>query len=333
MTGAGGTGAGGTGASSAGRTVDYLRLSVTDRCNFRCSYCMPPEGVDFKSHEEILTYEDMIFFVRVAAQVGISKIRLTGGEPLVRKDLPDLVRQLSAIEGVNDISLTTNGVLLPRFAGALRDAGLRRVNISIDSLDPERFRALTRGGSLAAALAGVDAAFEHELLPVKVNAVMLAELLEEVQAFAEFTRVRPVHVRFIECMPVGSCGPTDPASSLSKDRLMKAFAAIGPMDPVTSPGGWGPARYFRLPGHKGTVGFISSMSDHFCGDCNRLRLTADGRLKSCLFSGDEVEVIRLLRRRDEAGTLEAVRRSLEGKTFDKNRVREMNSRGMSQIGG
>ncbi|MBU2601600.1 MAG: GTP 3',8-cyclase MoaA [Actinobacteria bacterium] len=333
MTGAGGTGAGGTGASSAGRTVDYLRLSVTDRCNFRCSYCMPPEGVEFKSHEEILTYEDMIFFVRVAAQVGISKIRLTGGEPLVRKDLSDLVKQLSAIEGVTDISLTTNGVLLPRFAGALRDAGLRRVNISIDSLDPERFRALTRGGSLADALAGVDAAFEQGLLPVKVNAVMLPELLEEVHAFAEFTRARPVHVRFIEWMPVGGCGPSDSVSTLSKDRLMEAFAAIESMDPVTSPGGWGPARYFRLPGHEGTVGFISSMSDHFCGDCNRLRLTADGRLKSCLFSGDEVEVIKLLRQRDEAGTLEAVRRSLDGKTFDKNRVREMNSRGMSQIGG
>lgn len=316
-----------------GRTVDYLRLSVTDRCNFRCSYCMPPDGVEFKSHEEILTYEDMIFFVRVAAQVGISKIRLTGGEPLVRKDLSDLVKQLSAIEGVDDISLTTNGVLLPRFAGALRDAGLRRVNISIDSLDPERFRTLTRGGSLAGALAGVDAAFEHGLLPVKVNAVMLPELLEEVPAFAEFTRERPVHVRFIEWMPVGGCGPVDPESALSRDRLMKAFTAIGPMDPVASPGGWGPARYFRLPGHAGTVGFISSMSDHFCGDCNRLRLTADGRLKSCLFSGDEVEVIKLLRQRDEAGTLEAVRRSLEGKTFDKNRVREMNSRGMSQIGG
>lgn len=317
----------------SGHTVDYLRLSVTDRCNFRCSYCMPPEGIEFRPHEEILTYEDMVFFVRIAVQVGISKIRLTGGEPLVRKSLSDLVSQLAALEGVDDISLTTNGVLLPRSAAELKAAGLRRVNISIDSLDPDRFRALTRGGSLESALAGVEAAFEHGLEPVKINVVMLPEVVEEVEAFARLTRDRPLHVRFIEWMPVGSCGPQGGGDSITKDELMAGFNEYGKLLPAPSPGGSGPANYFRLPGHVGTVGFISSMSDHFCGDCNRLRLTADGRLKSCLFSDDEVDAAAPVRARDEVGTLAAIRASLGGKTFDKRRVLRPNVRGMSQIGG
>ena len=321
------------GGAVSGRKVDYLRLSVTDRCNFRCSYCMPAEGVDFRPHEEIMTYEDMVFFVRMAARVGISKIRLTGGEPLVRKGLPSLVSQLSALEGVDDISLTTNGVLLPKFAADLKAAGLRRVNISIDSLDPDRFRLLTRGGSLNLALAGVEAAFRHRLEPVKINVVMLPEVVDEVEAFAGLTRERPMHVRFIEWMPVGGCGPQGAGDSITKDQLTAAFAHVGELVPVASPGGSGPARYFRLPGHAGTIGFISSMSDHFCGDCNRLRLTADGRLKSCLFSDDEVDVMAAVRARDELGTLAAIHASLGGKTFDKNRALRPNVRGMSQIGG
>ncbi|MHB1344718.1 MAG: GTP 3',8-cyclase MoaA [Thermoleophilia bacterium] len=322
-----------TGGIAAGRIVDYLRLSVTDRCNFRCTYCMPPEGVAFRAHEDMLTYEDMVFFVRIAAETGISKVRLTGGEPLVRKGLPDLVAQLSALEGVDDISLTTNGVLLPRFAAALREAGLRRVNISLDSLEPVRFRELTRGGSLEAALAGVEAAFAHGLEPVKINVVMLPELLGEVKAFAELTRERSLHVRFIEWMPVGGCGPQGDGDSISRDELMAAFTSVGALASVASPGGYGPAQYFRLPGHRGTLGFISSMSGHFCGDCNRLRLTADGRLKSCLFSDDEVEVAGPVRARDEVGTRAAIDRSLGGKTFDKHTAAGRNARGMSQIGG
>jgi len=317
---------------SRGR-VDYLRLSVTDRCNFRCSYCMPPEGVEFRPHEEILSYEDMVFFVRIAVQVGISKIRLTGGEPLVRKGLPYLVSQLAALEGVDDISLTTNGVLLPRFAAELKAAGLRRVNISIDSLDPDRFRELTRGGSLEAAMAGVEAAFEHGLEPVKINVVMLPEVVEEVEAFIRLTRDRPLHVRFIEWMPVGSCGPHGEGDSITKDELMAAFSSYGQLLPVPSPGGSGPASYFRLPGHAGTIGFISSMSDHFCGECNRLRLTADGRLKSCLFSDDEVDAATPVRARDAVGTLAAIQSSLGSKSYDKRSVLRPNLRGMSQIGG
>ncbi len=315
------------------RVVDYLRMAVTDRCNFRCVYCMPPEGVAFKPHEEILSYEEMAFFVEAAVDVGISKVRLTGGEPLVRKRLPDLVRLIAAVRGVHDISLTTNGVLLPDFAGELKQAGLSRVNVSLDSLDLERFRVLTRGGSLDRVLRGIEAALREGLEPVKVNAVLMRETLDELPRFVELVRERPIHVRFIEWMPVGGCGPQSADRPVSKDEAVAALEALGELVPVASPGGWGPARYFRFPGHQGTVGFISSVSDHFCGDCNRLRLTADGRLKNCLFSDDEVDVRRAVRARDRVATIAAIRESLERKTFDKLRLPGRSGRGMSQIGG
>jgi cyclic pyranopterin phosphate synthase len=201
-----------------GQRVDYLRLSVTDRCNFRCVYCMPPEGVPFRPHEELLTYEDMVFFVRVATEVGISKVRITGGEPLVRRGLPDLVGMLRQIPGIYDVSLTTNGVLLPRFAAELKAQGLDRVNISVDSLAPERYRRLTRGGCLEDALAGVEAALRYGLDPVKINVVMMPELLGELPAFVAFTQERPLHVRFIEWMPVGGCGPRSAGETLTKGQ-------------------------------------------------------------------------------------------------------------------
>jgi GTP 3',8-cyclase len=318
--------------------IDYLRLSVTDRCNFRCVYCMPLEGVPFKPHEDILSYEDMVFFVKAAAEAGITKVRITGGEPLVRKGLPDLVRQLRALPEIRDISLTTNGVLLPRYAGELKANGLNRVNISVDSLDADRFRALTRGGSLESALAGVDAALETRLHPVKINVVMMPELLGELEAFVEITREKPLHVRFIEWMPVGGCSPRTVGEALTKDRLMAEFqkigtAGAGQLKPVASPGGWGPARYYRFPGYEGTIGFIGSMSDHFCGECNRLRLTADGKLKNCLFSSHEVDVKPAMQSRDRGAVLDAITESLECKTFDKNLLPGRTSRGMSQVGG
>ena len=321
-----------------GKQVDYLRLSVTDRCNYRCVYCMPPEGVPFIPHEQILSYEDMAFFVGVAAELAISKVRLTGGEPLVRKGLPELVKMLRAIPGIRGISLTTNGVLLPRFAGELKAAGLDRVNISVDSLDPGRYRALTRGGSLEDALAGVEAAMEAGLEPVKLNVVMMKELLAELADFVALTRDRPLHVRFIEWMPVGGCGPRSVGESLAKTDLMAALWALsdhagGEPAPVASPAGWGPAHYYRFPGHQGTVGIIGSVSDHFCSECNRLRLTADGRLKNCLFSDDEVDVREAVLARDRGRVRELIRQSLESKTFDKNAHPGRTRRGMSQVGG
>lgn len=324
---------------SSGKTVDYLRLSVTDRCNYRCVYCMPPEGVPFIPHDQILSYEDMAFFVSVAAELAISKVRLTGGEPLVRKGLPDLVRMIRGIPGIKGISLTTNGVLLPRYAAELKAVGLDRVNISLDSLDPERYRTLTRGGLLENVLAGVEAALETGLEPVKLNVVMMKELLDELPHFVALTRTRPLHVRFIEWMPVGGCGPRSVGDSLTKSELMAALWRLGDKTggeptPVASPPGWGPAQhYYRFPGHEGTVGFIGAVSDHFCAECNRLRLTADGRLKNCLFSDEEVEIKEPVLARDRERVRELIKRSLESKTFDKDSHPGRTRRGMSQVGG
>jgi cyclic pyranopterin phosphate synthase len=234
---------------------------------------------------------------------------------------------------VDDISLTTNGLLLASFAEALVDAGLSRVNVSLDSLDPARFRALTRGGSVAMALDGIRAALESGLHPVKVNAVLMPETLTELGTFVELTRERPIHVRFIEWMPLGGCGPQTAERPVTKDEALAVLRSLGEFVPVASPGGWGPARYFRFRDHEGTVGFISSVSDHFCDECNRLRLTADGRLKNCLFSDDEVDVRPAVRARDREATLAAIRASLERKTFDKLILPGRSARGMSQIGG
>lgn len=322
----------------AGQAVDYLRLSVTDRCNYRCVYCMPPEGVQFRPHYEMLSYEEMLFFIRAAIKVGITKVRLTGGEPLVRKGLTEFVGMIRALPEIADISLTTNAVLLPKYAQGLKDQGLDRVNISIDSLDPERYKALTRGGSLHEALNGVEAAFEADLQPVKLNAVMMPELLDELPEFVALTKDRPLHVRFIEWMPVGGCGPRTSNENLSQDQMKARLEqlgaeGLGEFAPVDSPTGWGPARYYRFAGYQGTLGFIGSVSDHFCKECNRLRLTADGHLKNCLFSSDEVDAASAIRSRDEDGVLEAIRHSLDHKTFDKNLLPGRTRRSMSQVGG
>jgi cyclic pyranopterin phosphate synthase len=324
-----------------GQQVDYLRLAVTDRCNYRCVYCMPPEGQPFKPHEEILSYEDMAFFVQVAVKTGIRKVRLTGGEPLARKGVPDLVAMIRAIPDIWGISLTTNGVLLPKFAEELKAKGLDRVNISLDSLDPERYREMTRGGSLDDVLAGVEAALRYDLSPVKLNAVMTRELLRELPAFVELIQERPLHVRFIEWMPVGGCGPGTAGESLTKAEVLAELeklgtpggGGLGVLEPVASPGGWGPAEYYRFPGHQGTLGFIGSVSDHFCTRCNRLRLTADGRLKNCLFSSHEVDARMPVRARDEQGVTAVIAESLESKTYDKNELPGFTVRGMSQVGG
>jgi cyclic pyranopterin phosphate synthase len=322
----------------AGRIVDYLRLSVTDRCNFRCIYCMPPEGVPFKEHDELLTYEEMAFFVEVAAQMGISKVRVTGGEPLVRRGLPKLIGKIRRLPGIREVSLTTNGVLLPRFVRELKAEGLDRVNISLDSLDAERFRRLTRGGSLEAVLAGVDAALDNDLHPVKLNAVALPETLEELPAFVALTKDRPLHVRFIEWMPVGGCGPRSTDETVRQADIRDALkklgdAGLGWLAPAPSPTGWGPARYYSFPDHQGTIGFIGSVSDHFCGECNRLRLTADGHLKHCLFSSDEVDACPAIRAHDRDEVTAAIQEALARKTFNKRLVLGSASRGMSQVGG
>ena len=236
--------------------VDYLRLSITDRCNLRCTYCMPADGVPPRTHEEILSFEELAAVARVAAGCGISKVRITGGEPLVRHGCADLVGMLARTSGVRDISLTTNGILLPRYAADLRREGLARVNISLDSLDPERFARLTRGGHLEAALAGLASAFDAGFSPIKVNAVLVEGIEDELDAFCDLTREREVHVRFIEFMPLdrrleGACGAAArrlvPAPEVLR-RLKEKHRLV----PVQGPYGHGPAQYWRLPGAAGS---------------------------------------------------------------------------------
>jgi cyclic pyranopterin phosphate synthase len=316
--------------------VDYLRLSITDRCNLRCTYCMPPEGIKARDHSEILSYEELAAFARVAAGAGITKVRITGGEPLVRLGCADFVGMLSRTSGIHDISLTTNGLLLPRFAGELKANGLRRVNVSLDSLDEERFARITRGGGLAATLAGLEAAFSAGFAPIKINTLLLPGVEEELDAFVALTREYEVHVRFIEFMPLdrrvagdddhGGEGRLLPAGDVLR-RLMQEYVLVGHDGPY----GHGPAQYWKVAGARGTIGFIAGVSEHFCETCNRLRLTADGRLRTCLFSGREVDIRPLLG--DPAGLGGVIEQAVASKVFDRCSEALANERSMSQIGG
>jgi cyclic pyranopterin phosphate synthase len=323
-------------AHTAHGRVDYLRLSITDRCNLRCTYCMPPNGVPPRAHGEILRYEELAAFARVAVTCGISKVRITGGEPLVRLGCADFVAMLGRTSGIHDISLTTNGLLLPRYAEELRHAGLRRVNISLDSLDQERFSRISRGGELADALAGLEAAFAAGFAPVKVNVLLLEGIEDELDAFLELTREREVHVRFIEFMPLdrrvaGGAGLGDAGRLVPAGEILQRLKEGYDLVPHQGPYGHGPAHYWHVPVALGTIGFIAGVSEHFCGSCNRLRLTADGRLRTCLFSGDEVDVRPLLERPLELRA--AIGQAVSGKSYDRCREALANERAMSQIGG
>jgi cyclic pyranopterin phosphate synthase len=277
------------------RPINYLRISVTDRCNLRCIYCMPEAGIDLMSHYDILSYEEIYSVVKAAAGLGITRVRLTGGEPLVRAGLTDLVSLISSIDTIEDISLTTNGILLARYAAELKEAGLHRVNVSLDTLRPDRFRQITRCGTLDDTLAGIAAAGAAGLTPVKINMVVIAGLNDdEITDFAAKTVNEGWNVRFIELMPSSA---NEPVSSrlVSVSEMKKRLDAMGKLEPYKIDIGNGPARYFRLPGAKGTIGFISPVTEHFCIQCNRLRLTADGKLRPCLLSEDEIDLKEALR--------------------------------------
>jgi cyclic pyranopterin phosphate synthase len=272
------------------RPINYLRISVTDRCNLRCQYCMPEAGVALMPHEDVLTYEEIITIVRAASELGINKVRLTGGEPLVRLGLEELVRMLAQVEGIDDISLTTNGTLLAKHASSLHEAGLRRVNVSLDTLKPERFREITRCGNLADTLAGITAARDAGLDPVKINCVVMAGFNEdELTDFALKTRDDGWHVRFIEHMPVSGDESID-SKFVSVRDVRKRIETLGTLEPASVSAGNGPAKYFKLPGAGGTIGFITPVTEHFCYQCNRLRLTADGKLRLCLLHEDEIDL-------------------------------------------
>ncbi len=312
------------------RRIDYLRLSITDRCNLRCTYCMPEEGVHMRPPGDILSYEELEVFTAVSA--GISKVRVTGGEPLVRKDAVELIRMLASLEDLKDISLTTNGVLLEEYASDLKAAGLSRVNISIDALDPSVYKALTRWGSLDKALAGMKRALEVGLDPVKVNAVLMRGVNDDPTAFVKLTYDYPVHIRFIERMPIGGAGKGMTETFVSIDEFKENLAKCGAFEESAGPFGAGPATYVKFKGAIGTIGFISPISRHFCGECNRLRLTPDGRLRLCLFSDVEVDV----RPAIWEGKM-AVKRLIEKSLLDKPREHPLKmdevKRLMNQIGG
>ncbi len=283
---------------SFGRQITYLRISVTDRCNFRCVYCMPPQGVPHVSHERIMRYEEIAAFVQVAAAQGIRKVRITGGEPLVRADLPRLVEMISGIEGIEDVSLTTNGILLEKYASALAGAGLRRVNVSLDTLNAEKFALITRGGDLNKVLRGIEAAEACGLSPIKINTVIMRGINDdELIDLAKLTLRRPWNLRFIELMPIENQQPWGEGFPPPEDifmpvsEVMDILQPLG-LHPVDLPGDSGPAIPYRLDGGIGTVGFISPLTEqHFCQRCNRIRLTADGNLRPCLMSNVEIPVL------------------------------------------
>jgi len=324
------------------RPISYLRISVTDRCNLRCVYCMPEEGVASMLHDHVLRYEEIEIIVRAAAELGISKIRLTGGEPLVRLGIVDLVRKIARIPGIDDLAMTTNGILLAPYADDLADAGLHRVNISLDTLDEERFRRITRRGDLADTLAGIEAAREAGLRPIKINTVVIRGMNDDevVELAAKTLDASWWNIRFIELMPVGDGELMDAAweqQVVRADEVRQRIeAALGSLEPAKMRTGSGPASYYRLPGAKGTIGFITPISEHFCYKCNRLRLTADGQLRPCLLSDQEVDLRTPLRQ--GAGPDEIKALIVEG--IDRKPMRHHlaehlhpEDRAMSQIGG
>lgn len=272
------------------RNINYLRISVTDRCNFRCVYCMPPQGKKWLEHDDILTYEELLRLITVFNREGVNKIRLTGGEPLVRKGIVEFVAAITALGRIKDISLTTNGSLLPPLARELKAAGLNRVNISLDTVNPASFARLTTCGRLEDTMKGIESAMAAGLSPVKLNVVLTEALSEKDLAyFVELVYNHPIAVRFIEYMPIGgrgfSGGPDIPTV-----KKMLSEAGRARLRPTGDIRGNGPAKYYQFAKARGAFGFITPISDHFCSACNRLRLTADGKLRPCLLSNDEIDI-------------------------------------------
>jgi len=321
-----------------GRPIGDVRISVTDRCNFRCQYCMPAEGLPWLERSALLTYEEIERLVRLLASMGVHDVRLTGGEPLVRKELWRLVEALAAIEDVHDLSLTTNGYMLTRQVDDLVRAGLRRVNVSLDSLSRDRFFQLTRRDSMAQVLEGLEAAQRHpELRPIKVNVVALKDFTEdEVLRFAEFARRHPYEVRFIEFMPLDADRAWTRDKVLPNAEIVAMIDAVYPLEAVGRER-HGTARRYRFADGNGEMGFISPVSEPFCGDCNRIRLTAEGQLRTCLFSMNETDLRAPLRGGATDAELEEIVRDAVWRKELKHHVNDPGfvqpSRTMSRIGG
>lgn len=314
---------------SFGRDITYMRISVTELCNLRCRYCMPEDGVCKKAHDDMLTEDEIITAVEAAASLGIRKLRITGGEPLVKKNIVSICRRAAAVPGIREVCITTNGTLLPALAKPLREAGVRRVNISLDTLDPDKFRYISRCGELTEAVDGIRAALDAGFEKIKLNAVLIGGFNDdEIPALAELTRRYPLDVRFIELMPMYDSGDFGPEAFIPYTAVTERLPELEPV----SPDG-GVARLYRLPGALGNIGLISPVSAHFCRDCNRIRLTADGKLKPCLHSGDEYSLKGL----DYDGMAAELKRAIlckpswHGVLDIDNRSRA--GRNMNQIGG
>ena len=318
-----------------GRSIEYLRISVTDRCNFRCVYCMPKEGLQWLPKAEILTYEEITEVVRQLAPLGLRRLRITGGEPTIRPELESLIRQLKGIPGIEDIALSTNGAKLPQMAHSLHDAGLDRVNMSADSLRPDRIAAIARRDVGFEPIAAANAAVAAGLSPLKINFVVLRGTNDdEIEDFARLTLDHPWHVRFIELMPVGDMRELTWDHVVPSDEVLQRISELGELTPDGGPArGNGPAKYYRLAGAAGTVGVITPMTHTYCGSCNRVRLTADGRLRTCLYGDHEVNLRDPLRRGEPLEPL--FRQALADKPKEHAllQMKVGGLRALSQVGG
>ena len=312
-----------------GRNITYMRLSVTELCNLRCRYCMPEEGVCKKSHFDMLTEDEMVTAVEAAAALGITKLRITGGEPLVKKNIVSICRRAAAVDGIQEVCLTTNGVLLPQLAKPLKEAGVKRLNMSLDTLDPSKYAYITRIGTLENFREGFHAALDAGFEKVKINAVLIGGFNDnEIVPLAELTKHYPVDVRFIEMMPMYDSGDFDQNAFVPNSRVLEVLPEA---EAVSHDGGV--AKLYRLPGAKGNIGLISPVNAHFCGECNRIRLTADGKVKPCLHSADEYSLKGL--------TFEGMKQVLEEAIWNKPAWhgdldalhRSQAGRNMNQIGG
>lgn len=312
-----------------GREITYLRLSVTDRCNLRCRYCMPEEGVCKLTHEDMLTEDEMIMAVEVAASLGVNKLRITGGEPLIKKNILSICERACAVPGITETAITTNGVLLPELAKPLRKAGIQRINFSLDTLDAEKYHRITRHGELSDALAGFHAALDAGFDKIKINAVLIGGFNDdEVRKLSELTMQYPIDVRFIELMPMYDSGDFGEEAFISCDTVLEQLPEAVPQQ-----ADGGVAKLYRLPGALGNVGLISPVSSHFCGACNRIRLTADGRIKPCLHSDDEFRIKGL----NKVEMTETMKEAILGKPQWHGEMsyteRTHTHRDMNQIGG
>ncbi|WP_138302721.1 MULTISPECIES: GTP 3',8-cyclase MoaA [Eubacteriales] len=320
-----------------GRQINYMRVSVTDRCNLRCIYCMPEEGIKQVSHQDILTYDEIVQIVNAAAEVGITRIKLTGGEPLVRKNLAGLVEALRAVPGIEEVTVTTNGVLLKEQIGKLAKAGISAVNISVDSLDPDMYASIARKDALAAVLEGMEAAVSCPGLKVKINCVPLKGLNEEEWVrLAQIARERPIDVRFIEMMPMGL--GRDFQGSSQKEVLERLRETFGPEQYLDGNFGNGPATYVHFNGFAGKIGFISALSHKFCSECNRIRMTAEGFLKPCLQYASGEDLREMIRNgASEEELIRAINRTIYYKPachhFEVDDSAEFEHKKMFRIGG